>query len=304
MGCAAVCRSVAMIHSMTGFGEAQLEDDGRVFQLELRSVNQRYFKLAVHLPDDFSFLEADVERLLRSRLTRGSVTMRLHVRVLGSQAAVTLNTEAIAAYVEQLRHATHDDERVTIDLATLLTLPGVCQTPELTEAEREQRWAILKQLTEAALERLIAMRSTEGQALADDLQQHRGVIQRSLDTIRTRIPAVVEEYRARLHGRVSELIAGSGAKLAEDDLLKEVAIYAERSDISEELSRLAGHLEQFDRLMTSAEPAGRKLEFIAQEMLREANTMGSKTGDAAIAREIIDIKSAIDRIKEQVQNAE
>jgi len=293
-----------MIHSMTGFGEEQFEEDGRVYQLEIRSFNQRYFKSSVHLPEDFAFLEPDVERALRQRLTRGSVTLRMHVRTIGSQAALDLNMGALQAYVERLREAAGDDPRVTIDLATVLTLPGICQAPELTAAERERRWKLVQTLISKALDRLIAMRAKEGEALAADLRTHTSQIDGSLAIIRERVPHVVAEYRDRLKGRVEELIAGSGVRLAEEDLLKEVSIYAERSDISEELSRLTGHLEQFAALTGKREPAGRKLEFIAQEMLREANTMGSKTGDAAIAREIIEIKSAVDRIKEQVQNAE
>ncbi len=293
-----------MIHSMTGFGEAVLDNEGQIYHLELRSFNQRYLKTTLHLPEDFAFLENDVERLLRQRLTRGSVTLRLHVRSVGALATLELNTTAVQAYVAQLRAAAGDDPRATIDLATLLTLPGVCEMRELTESEREQRWAVVARLTEAALERLIAMRASEGQALAADLAVHCDLIARSLEVVRQRAPAALVEYRDRLKARVEELIAGSNVRLAEEDLLKEVSIYAERSDMSEELSRLAGHLEQFRALLTSGEPAGRKLEFIAQEMLREANTMGSKTGDPAIAREIIEIKSAVDRLKEQVANAE
>lgn len=293
-----------MIHSMTGFGEAQTEHDGLAYHLELRSFNQRYLKTSIHLPDDYGFLEAEVDRLLRQKITRGSVSLRLHVRNLGSQAASDLNIAAITAYVQALTEAVGNDQRVTIDLATLLTLPGVCQPPELTDAERQRRWQILRQLTEQALERLINMRAAEGNALATDLKTHIAVIEKALATIRARAPIVVVEYRDRLHARVAELINGTSVRLAEDDLIKEVSIYAERSDISEELSRLAGHIEQFRILADADEPAGRKLEFISQEMLREANTMGSKTGDATIAREIIEIKSAVDRIKEQVQNAE
>jgi len=293
-----------MIHSMTGFGEAQVEENGQVLQLEIRSFNQRYLKSSIHLPDEYSFLESDVERVLRQRLTRGSVALRLHVRSIGPQAALELNTAAVTAYVQQLRAAAGDDPYATIDLATLLTLPGVCQPRDLTESQRQQRWVVLEKLTIEALDRMIAMRAAEGQALAADLQTHCEIIQTALGAVRQRGPAVVSEYRDRLKARVEELIAGSSVRLAEEDLLKEVSIYAERSDISEELSRLAGHLEQFVGLMAGREPAGRKLEFIAQEMLREANTMGAKTGDAEIAREIIEIKSAIDRLKEQVANAE
>jgi uncharacterized protein (TIGR00255 family) len=293
-----------MLHSMTGFGDAQVEEGGLVYHVEIRSFNQRYFKPTLHLPDEFGYLESDVERLLRSRLTRGSVTLRLYVRALGSQAAVEINQPAVQAYVAQLREAAGEDERLTIDLATLLTLPGVCQTPELTEGQRAQRWQMVERLTQQALQKLIAMRAAEGQALAADLKRHCATIASALAAVRARAPVVLTEYRDRLKARITELIADSSVRLAEDDLLKEVSIYAERSDISEELSRLAGHLEQFLAVMDAREPPGRKLEFIAQEMLREANTMGSKTGDAQIARQIIEVKSAIDRIKEQVANAE
>ncbi len=294
-----------MIHSMTGFGEAQCEEGGQVYHLEIRSFNQRYLKTSIHLPEEFAFLEGEVERELRQRLTRGSIIVKLYVRSIGPQAAVEVNTAAVQAYVQQLRDAVPAGAGITIDLASLLLLPGVTLVREVTESEREHRWELLRSLLSTALDRVIAMRAAEGQALAADLLRHAEVMRRCLDTIGRRAPAVVAEYRDRLRARVTELLAGSNVQLAGEDLLKEVSIYAERSDISEELSRLAGHLRQFNELVTeSAEPAGRKLEFIAQEMLREANTMGSKTGDAAVLHEIIEIKSAVDRIKEQVQNAE
>lgn len=293
-----------MIHSMTGFGEARLEEGGRAYHVEIRSVNNRYLKTSIHLPDDFAFLETDVERLVRQKLTRGSVTLRLFVRDLTPQAAMEINAAAVQAYLTHLKQVAGADPSVTIDLATLLTMPGACQPHELTETEREQKWALVSRLTEAALDRLIEMRAAEGQALAQDLRTHCDRMRQSLDAVLKRGPAVVEEYRDRLMARVRQLIADSNVELAREDLLKEVSIYAERSDISEEVSRLGAHLQQFALLMDGTEPPGRKLEFISQEMLREANTIGSKTGDAAIAREIIDIKSAIDRIKEQVQNAE
>lgn len=293
-----------MIHSMTGFGEARLEEGQRAYHLELRSVNNRYFKATLHLPDDFAFLEPEVERLLRQHIVRGSVTLRLFVRDLSPQAAAEINPAAVRAYVTHLRPLIADDPRLTIDLATLLNLPGACQPRELGEVEREQKWRVLSQLVRTALEGLLRMRATEGRALAQDLAEHCERVRRSLAAIRARSPRVLEEYRDRLRTRVQQLIADSSVQLAEEELLKEVSIYAERSDISEELSRLDAHLEQFQAVMNGPEPPGRKLEFIAQEMLREANTIGSKTGDALIAREIVEIKSAVDRIKEQVQNAE
>lgn len=235
---------------------------------------------------------------------RGSVTLRLRVRDVTAAAAQEINAAAIRAYVAQLQSAVPEDARVTIDLATLADLPGVCQPREVSEEQRATYWGIVERLLEAALERLIAMRAAEGQALAADLKSHCEHMRVHLDVVRARAPQVIEQYRDRLASRVRELLTGSNIELAEADLLKELSIYAERSDINEELSRLDAHLQQFDAVSAGAEAAGRKLEFIAQEMLREANTMGSKAGDPQIARNIIEIKSAIDRIKEQVQNVE
>jgi uncharacterized protein (TIGR00255 family) len=293
-----------MIHSMTGFGEAQLEEGGHAYHLEIRSVNNRYFKASTHLPEELAFLETEVERLLRQRLTRGSVTLRLRIRDLTAAAAAELNVAAIRQYVEQLRGAGADAGGINIDLATLTMLPGVCQPYELSDEQRERSWSLVQKLVEQALEKLIAMRASEGQALAADLRQHCDRIRVHLKAIRERAPKVIDEYSERLASRVRELIADRNIRLAEEDLLKEVSIFAERSDISEELSRLDAHLQQFDRVASEPEASGRKLEFVAQEMLREANTVGSKAGDSKIAWAIIEIKSAIDRIKEQVQNVE
>lgn len=293
-----------MILSMTGFGDAHLEAAGRVYHLEIRTVNNRYFKTAIHLPEEFGFLEAEVERQLRQRLTRGSVTVRLHVRAEGEDAAVQINSAVVRSYVQQLKAAASDASGTTIDLAAIAALPGVIEPPDLSDEERAAASKTINSLIESALERLIAMRTAEGRALAADLRTHCQRVAEHLNSVKGRSRTVVDEYRKRLLTRVQELIADSGVRLAEEDLLKEVSIYAERSDVSEELSRLTGHLEQFSEFLTSREPTGRKLDFLSQEMLREANTIGSKASDAQIARDIIEIKSAIDRIKEQVQNAE
>lgn len=289
---------------MTGFGDVHLDEHGHAFHLEIRSVNNRFLKTSIHLPDELAYLEAEIEPLIRRRLTRGTITLRLHVRDLSAAAAQELNAAAIQNYVRQLRAAAPADAAVTIDLATLAALPGVCQPRELTEDERTRTWDSLRKLLDAALDRLVAMREREGRMLAADIEAHAERIRRNLDAVRVRAPLVIEEYRQRLTARVQELLARSGASLAPDDLLREVAIFAERSDVAEEIARLGSHLEQIAECDAWAEPAGRKLDFIVQEMLREANTIGSKAGDGEIARHVIEIKSAIDRLKEQVQNVE
>ncbi|NUQ49109.1 MAG: hypothetical protein HUU27_04220, partial [Phycisphaerae bacterium] len=158
-----------MIQSMTGFGEAQLEEDGHAYHVEARSVNNRYFKASIRLPDDFAFMEMELEQLLRKRVTRGSLTLRVYVRDLSAAAAQEVNVAAIQQYLSQLRAAVAAEAQVSIDLATLAMLPGVCQPHELTEDQREQNAAIVTRLANQALDRLVAMRSVEGRALAADL---------------------------------------------------------------------------------------------------------------------------------------
>ena len=291
-----------MILSMTGFGEALLEEDGHVYHMEVRSVNNRYFKASIRLAEDFAFMETLLEQLLRKQLIRGSITMRLHVRDLSASAAQDVNVAAIDRYVTQLRSVLPSEPNFMIDLATLAGLPGVCQPREMTEQQREAGQELVNRLADRAIEQLLTMRRTEGAALADDLRQHCQVVHEHLDAVRAYVPGMVAGYRDRLIARVDELLAGSNVHLAKDDLLKEVSVYAERSDVNEEISRLDSHLGQFEAALTSSEAAGRKLDFITQEMLREANTIGSKAGDAEVARHVIEIKGAIDRIKEQVQN--
>lgn len=289
---------------MTGFGEARIEHADQAYTIELRSVNNRYFKASIHLPDDFGFLEGQVERYLRERVTRGSVTVRMYVRGLTAGTAPELNLAAIGQYITQLSSLLDAHPHLTIDAASLALVPDVAQPREMDPQVREQAWGVLEKLLAAATTRLLEMRQVEGRMVAEDLRTQCSVVRDQLQRVQARAPQVVTEYRDRLLNRVRQLLAGSGVELAQQDILKEVAIYADRSDVNEEISRLVGHLEQFEGCMTSREPAGRKLEFISQELMREANTMGSKTGDSEIARAVVEIKSAVDRIKEQVQNVE
>ncbi len=293
-----------MILSMTGFGDAQLEQGELAFHVEVRSVNNRYLKTNVRLEEEFAFLEPVLEQLLRDRITRGTVTLRLRVKNLSASAAQAVNFAAIAQYVSQLRAAGGDDPRFTLDLATLAMLPGVCQPTELSEAQRESAQTAALRTATAAVEALVRMRTTEGRALAEDLRRQADSVRQHVERVRDRAPNVAEDHRRRLAARVAALVSESGAALAEDAILREVAIFAERSDISEEITRLKSHVEQFLECLVSGERSGRKLEFIAQEMHREANTIASKASDVEIGRHVIEMKGAIDRIKEQVANVE
>jgi uncharacterized protein (TIGR00255 family) len=293
-----------MIVSMTGFGDATAERGGTHYAVEIRSLNNRFFKPVIKLPDNLSGLEPEIESTLREQLGRGSITYILKMRLDSAEAAYHINTEALKAYLDQLQQVKGLDRLVTIDLAGLLTLPGVCQEPRDETDEIAKHGDVVRDLTRAATKKLNDMRGREGKSLFDELMRHVKVISTSLSAISGRAPFVVEEYHKRLTLRVNQLMQKAELRVNESDLIKEVAVFAERADIAEEIQRLTHHLESFEQACRNDEHAGRKLDFITQEMLREANTIASKANDALIARNIVEIKGAIDRLKEQVQNVE
>ncbi len=291
-----------MILSMTGYAGVQRGDGEGSYSLEIKSVNNRYFKASIKLPDHLSLLEGEVEKLLRARVSRGSLTFTLRIHGAAAQA-YEINTAALQAYLSKLTEV-KTSQAVRIDLATILELPGVCQPPGIDEAERQRQWTIIAEVTNEALDQLIEMRRTEGRALREDLLKQCATVREYLGKIVELAPGMIKDYHQKLLQRANELISEAHLKLALDDVKREVALYAERCDVNEETSRLSSHLGQFATVCDSREPAGRKLEFLAQEMLREANTIGSKNNNANIAHHVVEIKGAIDRLKEQVQNVE
>ena len=299
-----------MIRSMTGFGEAAGQHDGVHYGLELRSLNNRYFKATIRLPEEIAGLEAEIEGILRQRLVRGSVTLNIRLRMSGAAAAHQVNDDALVVYLEHLEtvkeKVTHGDHHVNIDLTALLALPGVLQPSEEADNFLEKARPVVLPLVEAACDKLVKMRIIEGEALAEDLLRQCQAVRERIEVIAGRGPVVIEEYHTRLRSRVDDLLARAQLKMGENDLIREVAIYAERSDISEEISRTRGHLDQLKSLVENrgGEPVGRTLDFLAQELLREANTIASKSNDSLISRAIVEVKGAIDRIKEQAANVE
>jgi uncharacterized protein (TIGR00255 family) len=296
-----------VIRSMTGFGEASAEVNGAQYFVEVRSLNSKFFKATLRLPDDLQALEAELESILRQRLSRGTVTLTAKCADAAESSAYVINHRALENYIEQVRRAPMiASGEVNIDASALLALPGVVQ-PASDEAGRLARArAVLIPLVERACEGLIKKRQGEGEHLRADLLSQRDLIVERLADIRQRAPSVVLEYELRLKARIEMLLQGSGVKADMVDIIREIAVYAERTDIAEEISRLTGHMEQFNDLVNNSggKPVGRTLDFLSQEMLREANTIASKSPDAGISRAIVEVKGAIDRIKEQVQNVE
>jgi len=293
-----------MIVSMTGFGDASAENNGTHYAVEIRSLNNRFFKAMIKLPDNLSGLEPEIETMLRKRLERGSITYILKIRQDSAEAAYHVNTAALEAYLSQLRNVKGLDGVARIDLAGLLTLPGVCSEPRDDSDEIARHGDTIRALTEKSIQKLEQMRRREGEALFGELLKHLAVMRGELEEIARRAPFVIDDYHKRLSARVNQLLSKAELNVSQQDLLKEVAVFAERADITEEIHRLRTHLDAFEAACRQGEHAGRKLDFITQEMLREANTIASKANDGEIARRIVEVKGAIDRLKEQVQNVE
>ncbi len=234
---------------MTGFGEAATQHDGVHYAVELRSLNNRYFKATIRLPEEIQGLEAELETQLRRRINRGSITLVVKLRLGEAQGAHHVNDAALLSYLDHLatlhERVAERDHKVHIDLTALLALPGVLQPLENEQSMMSRSRDVIRQLVDEACVKLTAMRQTEGEAIAADLRTHSDAIRSRVGLIQGRTGEVVEAYHERLKTRVNELIARAEMQVGENDLVRELAVYAERSDISEELSRLAGHLDQF-----------------------------------------------------------
>jgi uncharacterized protein (TIGR00255 family) len=291
--------------SMTGFGAASGEVENVHYDVEVRSVNNRYLKVSLRLPESLSGLEGRIEKVARQALQRGSVSLSVRMKLPDEQAVYSVNTVALMNYLDQLRPLEVEaNPTLRVDLGSLMQLPGVCQPPPLEELAEKTADGLLE-LVDQALAELRAMRQREGGAIGEDLLANAALIDEKLQAVDARKDTVLQEYHDRLRQRVETLTAQAKINLDEETLAREVAIFAERSDVAEELSRLGTHVKEFLQMCRNGDgPIGRKLDFMAQEMLREANTIGSKSTDPQIARAVVDMKTAIDRIKEQAANIE
>jgi uncharacterized protein (TIGR00255 family) len=294
-----------MINSMTGYGEAQGEVNGVSYVVEIKTLNNRYFKAIIRLPELAVFLEEDIDKLLRKNLSRGTVNYVLRLKDTSANTLFDINETALQAVVEKLsRAASSASVKGTLDVGNLLNLPGIVQPvlPEKEMAEKIKK--LVCQISQQAIDKVGKMRAAEGKLLHDDLKKQCAAVQQNLQKIQARCDVVLKQYAKKLKQRVDELLAHARLKLDEETLAREVAVFADRSDISEEIARLDSHLQQFVQCCQADDQTGRRLDFISQEMLREANTIASKASDTEIIRCVVDIKCRIDRIKEQVQNVE
>jgi uncharacterized protein (TIGR00255 family) len=290
---------------MTGHGEAHLHEDGLSVAAEIRTVNNRYFKLNLRLTEGYAPLEAHVESLIRQQIRRGTVQVSVQIDREPSPDDYRLNQQVLLGYLKQLESALGTSiSRDASQLAPLLALPGVVHEPTAELEELESQWPKIERVLTSALNALGKMRTDEGRTMAADLSANVTAIAAELAKVENRAPQVVEAYRGRLHEKLTKLLAEVGVQSDLGDIVREVGLFAERTDISEEIVRLKSHLDQFTAIIAAEESQGRKLEFLTQEMFRETNTIGSKANDAEIARHVIEIKTAIERMREMIQNVE
>ncbi len=288
---------------MTGYGDAEGQLNGVTYAVEIRTVNNRYFKANIKLPETVAFLTEAIEKLLRENLSRGTVNYVLRLRNASANVLFDIDETALQAVMERLsRIASSANINCPIDISSLLNLPGILEPALPDENIAEQIKKTVLEISQEAIEKLKQMRAAEGAALEADLKKHCSAMKQDIERICARSEIVLTRYAEKLKKRVNELLAGAKLKLDEETLAREVAIFAERSDISEEIARLDSHLQQLLQGCQTNSQAGRKLDFISQEMLREANTIASKASDTEITSWVVDIKCRIDRIKEQVQN--
>lgn len=292
------------LRSMTGCGTGAATDGGATCRVEIRAVNNRFFKLSFRGPEGFAVVEGRVEAAVRRRVRRGAVQVDLDVAGTAATAGRRLDRGQLGAYLDDLERFCADRGLpLPASADGLLRLPGILVDAPPDPEAVERVWPLVARALDEALDRLDAMRASEAAALATELHGICDEISRITATIAARVPRLVEEHRARLVERVRAVLEPRGVAVAAADVLREVALIADRGDVAEEIARIGSHVAQAGRLL-GTEAAGRPLDFLAQEFAREANTIGSKVADAEVAHAVVELKTRIERLREQVQNIE
>jgi uncharacterized protein (TIGR00255 family) len=291
--------------SMTGYGRGESVQEGYKITTEISSVNRRQTEINIYLPRELEPLESRVRDEINKRVARGRINARVGLQASESAliSHAQVNSALAKAYARELKKLAADlkiPDAVTLEV--LVRAPGVFQA-DTALADADHFWAGVSKSVNQALESLVKMRTSEGAHLAKDLRARVATMKKSVAVVQKEAPAMVVRYRTQLRERIKN--AGLPLPPEEDErLLKEVVYFADRSDISEELTRLISHFKQFDECSKSGEPVGRTLDFLAQEMNREINTIGSKANDSRIAREVVLLKTELEKFREQVQNVE
>jgi uncharacterized protein (TIGR00255 family) len=289
---------------MTGFGEARERLGDVLCRIELRSVNNRHFKLSLRCPDGFLQFEAEMEHVLRETIARGSVSLSIRFDRSFNSGAPRINPETLVDYWKQLQAICEDLPGVSPDFSTLLALPGVIDDGAFDTATAQKMWPGVEAALRVAAGQMVEFRRREGASMADELRAQCAAITTQVEHIATVAPQVVVEYRDKLLHRVNELVRDLDTRLGPSDVLREVALHSDRCDITEEITRLRSHLSQFLKLVDEPTSQGRKLDFMCQELFREVNTIGSKSNNVNVAHAAVEAKVCVERMREIVQNVE
>ena len=288
---------------MTGFGRDHRIIDGKEYLVEIRSVNSRYYEFNAKLPRQYMFLEEKLKSHITSKISRGKVEVSLSIyNISSNETEVSLNEGVVQNYLTVLREAGHKFS-LTDDL-TISTIFRMTDAFNVVRAEADEAkiWEAVKETADAALERFVAMRETEGSKMKEDILEKLANVEKMTLQVCEYAPETVTAYREKLYAKMQEIL--DNKQIDEQRILLEAGIYAEKIAVDEETVRLKSHFVQFREMMTSDEPIGRKLDFLVQEINREVNTTGSKAQDIRITKLVVDMKSEIEKIREQIQNIE
>ena len=291
------------MNSMTGFGSASQRDRRLDIDVEVRSVNHRFLTIKQSLPDALARLENEIEQMIRGKLGRGSVNVSVSVKSTREEGPALPDLKTFKAAAKQLREI-----QKALGLKGEITMEDLLAIPSLwnngVSEPAEELWPKVKKLLVKALDQLVETREREGAKISDALQGHLQTIEARLGKVQSRVPQVVDAYQKRLDDRIQQLLTQRGLEAAKMDIVKEVAIHADRCDTSEEIQRLRAHIGEFRKIVGQKGQVGRRLDFMTQEMGRETNTIASKANDGEIAASAVEMKAELEKIKEQVENVE
>ena len=292
-----------MIKSMTGYGRGQATVDGTDILVEIKSVNNRYYDFSARLPRMYGYLEEKLKTFMNGSISRGKIEVSVSIYNSGSKSEeISINLDVANGYINALREANQ-----SLGLTDDITLSHVSRFPEVFIVKKiiedeESVWNNIKPVAEEAVAKFVAMRETEGEKMKEDLSSRLDFILSKVEEVEKISPTTTENYRNRLYQKLKDVLSDNN--IDEQRILTEAAIFSEKVAVDEETVRLRSHISQFKELLETDEPVGRKLDFLVQEMNRESNTIGSKAQDIAITKIVVDVKSEIEKIREQIQNIE
>ncbi len=293
-----------MLFSMTGFGAADVRENGLAVSVEIKAVNNRYFKLSLRMSDGCAALEPRIEPFLRRTVDRGTLNVTVRIRREDRNLDYRISEPVLRAYFGQIAKIAEETKSEKPRLDQLVSLPGVIDTDVERGEDDEATWTTVEKALSEALKKLQGMRQIEGESMARDLAGNLKILEDRIAQVEELAPNVAPAYRQRLTERITKIMENQGHTFNDADLVREVALFADRCDISEETVRFRSHLEQFTAAMKAKESCGRKLDFLTQELFRETNTIGSKANDAEITKQVVEMKTVIERMREMIQNIE